>query len=691
MSFKLEAADVSWQNNEPRSLQFDDVYYSHEGGLEESRYVFLSPNRIEQRLSSSTGHGPITVAETGFGTGLNFLATLQAWEKLPEPKHNLCFVSVEKFPLDKVSIQKAHAAFPELKQLSSALLAQYPLSIKGSHSLKFHGGKVSLLLILGDALEALTKSHFLADAWYLDGFNPADNASMWSERLFSTISAHSKTGTTVSTFTAAGFVRRGLSEQGFAMHKQKGFGSKREMLTGIKTGSSSSSEGYFAENCARWSIPSMHPPKAMTTLTATATPAVKHLRATMKSYDAAVIGAGISGLCSAKSLADQGLETLLLDRKSAPVQGASGQSSLMMYAKLPAIFNQEAELILVSMGFAQNFYTQLQVMNPEFRFWDNLGVLQLDWSDKEAEQNRKRHLNLELPPQFMARLSSQEASEKAGIPLKTGGLWFPRNGRLFPDMFARACLKAANIDALFNETASQLAYCEKQNLWQINTLSGKYHARNVIVANAYEAGIFDQTKGFPINTIRGQVSSVFDHGHLSPACILCGEGYVSPNADGSLHIGATYDLQGKSDHATPQDHLENLAKCQRWMPGDWIKPELLKRAPYRSSAGIRCTSRDYQPIAGPVPNRQIMRERFSKLSADRRACEACYGEFYPNLYINIGHGSKGMVTAPVTGALITSLITGAPSPLQARQYEMLSPARFIIRDLIRGELKHSGD
>ena len=56
----------------PVSAEFDDVYFSNQNGLEETRYVFLSGNQLPERWL----HHPadrFIVAETGFGTGLNFL------------------------------------------------------------------------------------------------------------------------------------------------------------------------------------------------------------------------------------------------------------------------------------------------------------------------------------------------------------------------------------------------------------------------------------------------------------------------------------------------------------------------------------------------------------------------------------------------------------------------------------------
>ncbi|WP_258087706.1 MnmC family methyltransferase, partial [Xenorhabdus bovienii] len=77
---------------------------------------------------------------------------------------------------------------------------------------------------------------FTADAWFLDGFSPAKNPELWDAGLMAQVGAHTKTGGTAATYTAAGFVRRNLADAGFAVTRVKGFGRKRHMTTCLKDG-----------------------------------------------------------------------------------------------------------------------------------------------------------------------------------------------------------------------------------------------------------------------------------------------------------------------------------------------------------------------------------------------------------------------------------------------------------------------
>ena len=233
-------AALSWDvDDSPYSDQFGDMYYSPKDGLAESCHVFLIGNGLLGRwqdLDSQT----FTIAETGFGTGLNFLATWELWCRSNMENKRLHYVSIEKFPLEEAALRRALAAWPALAELSDQLLRDYPPPLPGCHRLLFDAGRVCLDLVIEDVAVALTGleevQNLSVDAWYLDGFAPARNPAMWTGAIFRGMAQLSHSGTVFSTFTAAGDVRRGLQEAGFTVEKIPGFGRKREMLRGEFTG-----------------------------------------------------------------------------------------------------------------------------------------------------------------------------------------------------------------------------------------------------------------------------------------------------------------------------------------------------------------------------------------------------------------------------------------------------------------------
>ena len=76
-------------------------------------------------------------------------------------------------------------------------------------------GHVDVDVIIGDARETLPAWNGKADAWFLDGFSPAKNPELWNEAIMAQVGAHTAQGGTCATYTAAGFVRRGLEAAGF--------------------------------------------------------------------------------------------------------------------------------------------------------------------------------------------------------------------------------------------------------------------------------------------------------------------------------------------------------------------------------------------------------------------------------------------------------------------------------------------
>ncbi|MGB5444901.1 MAG: tRNA (5-methylaminomethyl-2-thiouridine)(34)-methyltransferase MnmD, partial [Psychromonas sp.] len=234
-------AQIDWSDqSEPFSSQFDDVYFNTDQGIDEANYVFFAGNNLPTRwLDCQTAH--FCIAETGFGSGLNFLITclhfMQFRSSHPDhPLKQLFFTSFEKYPLTKSDLISALQQWPQLKVCIEALLAQYPIALPGCHRLLLSEFNITLDLWFGDIADTLPSLHVydsgLFDCWYMDGFAPSKNPEMWQQRLFQRIGETCKENASFATFTAASFVRKGLINAGFDVQKRKGFGKKREMLIG---------------------------------------------------------------------------------------------------------------------------------------------------------------------------------------------------------------------------------------------------------------------------------------------------------------------------------------------------------------------------------------------------------------------------------------------------------------------------
>lgn len=211
-------ATLEWRDGiVPISTRFDDPYFSLANGLDETRHVFLAGNDLPARLRAG-----FHVAELGFGTGLNLLATLLAVGDTP-----MRYTSFEAYPMSGPDIARALQAFPQAAAVAGDFLAHWAAGLR-----QFQVGPIAVEVIVGDARSTLPAWEGRADAWFLDGFSPAKNPELWNEALMAEVAGHTATGGTFATYTAAGFVRRGLQAAGFAVERRKGHGHKRHMTTG---------------------------------------------------------------------------------------------------------------------------------------------------------------------------------------------------------------------------------------------------------------------------------------------------------------------------------------------------------------------------------------------------------------------------------------------------------------------------
>lgn len=222
MTAENQSERVDWnRGGVPVSALFDDPYFSLQDGLSETRHVFHAGNGLPARLRDG-----FRIAELGFGTGLNLLATALMWQASGQAGR-LFFTSFEAYPMPAPDMERALSAFPEVAPLAEGLIQAWAAGQR-----RFELGPVSAQVIVGDARQTLPAWDSMADAWFLDGFSPAKNPELWGDDLMAQVARHTAPHGTFATYTAAGFVRRALQSAGFAVERCPGFGRKRHMSRG---------------------------------------------------------------------------------------------------------------------------------------------------------------------------------------------------------------------------------------------------------------------------------------------------------------------------------------------------------------------------------------------------------------------------------------------------------------------------
>jgi tRNA 5-methylaminomethyl-2-thiouridine biosynthesis bifunctional protein len=652
-------AEIDWdEQGNPHSRAFADVYFSTESGLEETRHVFLVQNDLRNRFSALPAGGRLVIGETGFGTGLNFLCAWQLFEECAAPGARLHFISVEKFPLARADLQRALQLWPELAAFAGPLLGQYRAVHEGFQRFVFEGGRVTLTLLIGDAVQMLPQLDGQIDAWFLDGFAPAKNPEMWTPELFAELARLAAPDATIGTFTSTGWVRRALNAAGFKMKRVPGIGHKWEVLRGT----------FIA-----W-------PQELPI-----SPAIKPWFARPAALGGArkalVIGAGLAGCTSAASLAARGWQVSLLERHGEVAQEASGNPQGVLYLKLSAHGTTLSQLILSGFGYTRRAIERLQRGVD----WDACGVLQLAFNDKEAQ--RQAQLAAAFPDELLQLVDKSGAEARSGITLDHGGLYFPEGGWVHPPALCRAHAEHPNIQLKPHREVVQLRHEAGQwQAWDGDVLLDT--APVVILAGAADIKRFAPSAALPLKRIRGQITCL----PQTPASqalhsVVCADGYVAPARLGEHTLGASFDFNNDDLSTTHADHLGNLQLLQD------ISADLTQRFDAQSlpveqlqgRAAFRCTSPDYLPIVGPLADRDSFISTYAALSKDARQVPDTPCPWLDGLYINSGHGSRGLITAPLCAELLAAWLDNEPLPLPRSVAEACHPNRFMLRELIRGK------
>lgn len=568
----------------------------------------------------------------------------------------LHFISVEKYPLTQADLRKALAAWPELAPLSQPLIDQWPLPVSGCHRLLFADGRIRLDLWFGDIKEMLPQvphpATGLVDAWYLDGFSPAKNPEMWTQELFDDLARLARPDATLSTFTCAGFVRRGLIAAGFAMKKVKGHGSKREMLAGVREGK------VPQQSIAPW-----------------------YARPTGREGEVLIIGGGIASAMTALSLVERGRHVTLLCEDGEPASGASGNRQGALYPLLNGEHDALSRFYSLAFGFARNRLLALAKHHPVA--FSLCGVTQLGYDDKSAAKLAKMTQG-PFPPELMHPLSAAEVEQVVGLPCDADGVSYPLGGWLCPADLTRAAIREAQasgrLEVVFNAAVTRIA--EEVDGWRVESQDGRqWHAPNLVAAAGHQLPALLPFAELPLYPVRGQVSHVPTTTGLSQLkTVLCYDGYLTPAHNGAHCIGASYG-RNQTDLAYRADEQEqNRARLQACVPQQrW--PAEVDVSGAQARVGVRCASRDHLPVAGPVARLAALADHDVNAPADQQSALPLHA----GLYVLGALGSRGLCSAPLCGELVASEICGDPLPLAADLLEALHPARYWVRRLRRGK------
>lgn len=649
MTSILIPAELAFRDDgTPFSPRFGDVYHSASGAFAQAGQVFLQGNELPGRWR---GLRVFTVMETGFGIGVNFLATWSAWRSDPARSERLHFVSIEKHPFtrdDLRTVLDAVATDTPLATLAHALVDAWPSLVPGTHRIEFDGGRVTLTLAFGDAVDVLPKLWLRADAFYLDGFAPSKNPALWSPAVFKALARIAGDRATFATWSSAGDVKRALEQSGFEYRKIHGFGTKRAMLV-----------GRFAP---RWRVRRYEPP----------------LPLALNERHALVIGAGLAGCAIVERLAARGWRTTLIERHPKPASDASGNPAGVFHPLIARDDSSAARITRAAFLYALRNWAALEARGHR-PVRGHGGLLHLA-TDDETRAVAAALDSFGYPSDYVMPVTREQAAQIAGVDVAHDGWFYPHGGWIEPaSLCAAQCAAAGDaLDARFGVRMERLE--RRGETWIAFDETGREIARApvVVFANAHDAARASTLAFAPTRSVRGQLTLVAQSPLGALRVPVIGDGYAVPRADDVTLVGATYEVDDTDDALRDAGHIENVERVARMLPAlRTLSSARDTPASLTGRVAFRCVTSDRLPMLGALADEHAARRDAPRLAGawplDLPRMPGLYGAF--------AYGSRGLVWSALGAELVAAQIEGEPWPLERELADHLDPARFLQRAL----------
>ncbi len=617
----------------PYSPLFQDIYFSPETGIEESRYAYLEGSGFLEKLAEGSPH--LTVGEIGFGVGLNFLLTLKAFSETAKPGQKLHYVSFEKFPVFKKDLETLYSAYPELKSVADLLLAQYPVLTPGVHRLYFLNERVTLDLVLGDALLELPRLEFRANHWYWDGFAPSKNEDAFSTTVFQEVARLSAKGAQGSTFTAASFVRHNLTGVGFKVIKRKGFGPKRESIQAVYEGG----------------------PKASILNPWFSSRALAHLK---PGDTVGVLGAGLAGSAVARKLANLGFSVRVYDGQGISQRASSNSVALfnVQLSKQPNPISRFSQQALT------HFLREVRTLGIPFK----TGILRQDETGVETL------INNDFPESFY-----QERED---------GLYFPECGMIHPGVLCKTRLTHPLITFIQESVvrvesgeSNKVLYLKNGTREEVDHVVHALGADLKLPVNVLD---HEALQALPLKPIRGQTILVKPtEKSKTLSTLLVNDGYASPVAPEitghEFHLlGATYQAKTIAENQEELDTETLLAKANK----NWsLFSETRREDVVSAKEGFRLASPDKLPLIGPVCSPEWLEKNHAHALRGTAFSDLPLLQALNREWMLTSLGSRGVTYSSLGADILVSQMLGGALPIELDLLEHLHSSRFFIRNL----------
>ncbi len=674
----VKPANIEWRDNLPYSLEFNDVYYSDSGALAESEHVFLKGCLLEEDWLTKP-QDKFYLAELGFGSGLNFFNTADLWQRKVIQQSTfenkqLHYISIEKRPFSLNDFKRSCLSWPQFNFISNQLIQSYPSTSYGRFQIHFTEMNITLTLLYMPADEALAdlieesesqQNKIKIDHWFLDGFAPSKNETMWGDTIMRSVAALSKVGSRLATYSVAASVKNPIKEAGFTISKKIGFGRKREMLT------------------ARLENP-MSVIKPNTINIKNESPWF-NLSLSADSDRVAIIGGGIAACATAYQLALQGLKVDLFEAHSQIAKGASGAAAGIFHPQLTSDMNINSQF---------NWSAYLTLINF---------LASLTSQEKQKiilSQGVNRFLESTKIKQFLLDLSTslnltQWIKDSPKFLNNSRAIQFPDAAALDMAAFCQLLFDKIPSEQKTLQLNSQISDLRFVNgHWCFNANQKSHQYKQIVYCGGAQSGLLDQLVTWQKNISRGQ--TCFIHApELSKKIksTLCEKVYLVPRPNNNFHIGTTFENVSHVKQKTQlslTSQREILTNTKLFLKDIGLVDEIenanlseiqIEKQPLSGTFGYRLHSPDRLPFVGAAVDEAKLNHDFANMGQRRLTRQP--NSFYnlPGLWLNTGYGSHGLLYSLLASQHLSSLISNDISPLNQQLSQALSPTSCVIKQL----------
>lgn len=322
-----------------------------------------------------------------------------------------------------------------------------------------------------------------------------------------------------------------------------------------------------------------------------------------------------------------------------------------LYVKLGVDFNAQTELALSALTFSQRSYQPYAG-----RCWHPTGLLQLAWNPREQERQQRFLTRNHYPDELVVPVTPEQASNLTGVCVRQQGLWFPGGGWVTPSALCQALALHPRIRIRPQTEVTRLT--PAGGSWHLTCQDGtRLQTETLVICAGHQSPALAPVSGkHRFRSIRGQVTHLPESAMAqAPQAVICGQKYLNPISEDMAVTGASFDLHDARPDLLAASHRENLDQLDEMLPG-LLHPPGPDPETAQGKVGFRCTTYDYQPVAGQLP--------------------VATGTESAPLFLLTGLGSKGLAYGPLLAEYLADRISGQPPCLPAHLARRVRPERM---------------